>query len=258
MSEQPPTGAQRFTGRVAAYAAARPGYPDALVDWIAGHVPHGAAWVDLGAGTGIFTAVLLRAHGGRVEAIEPNVEMREQLGHAYRDAVACGRLAVRDATAERTGLADDSVGLVAAAQAAHWFDVPAARREWGRILVPDGLALLVWNDWRTSSGPFTREFGQLVQAFRGTGAGDRVAHPPIVPVPPLLAEPVVTAAFDNPVALDRTRLHQLAASASYLPGPQDARAAALGRALDTLFDRHAHDGGVTMDYRTFAYLGRPA
>lgn len=258
MSERAPDGAQRFAGRASVYAASRPGYPPALAAWIDAKASRDGACVDLGAGTGRFTALLLATHHRRVEAIEPNAEMRAQLVAGHADAVASGRLGVHDGTAEQTGLADTSAVLVAAAQAAHWFDVAAAVREWRRILVPGGLALLVWNDWRTSSTPFSRDYGRLVRTFRGTGAGDLVPHPPAVALPPFLAEPVATASFANATTLDRSLLHQLAASASYLPGPGDVLAADLTQALDTLFDRHARNGAVTMDYRTFAYLGSPA
>ena len=43
-------------------------------------------------------------------------------------------------TAEATNLAGHSVQIVTSAQAFHWFDGPAARREFMRILVPGGRA----------------------------------------------------------------------------------------------------------------------
>ena len=47
------------------------------------------------------------------------------------------------APAERSGLVDGSVHLVAAAQAVHWFDIPAFFAEARRVLVADGV-IAVW------------------------------------------------------------------------------------------------------------------
>ncbi len=76
-----------------------------------------------------------------------------------------GRFTSRDGTAENTGLEDDSVDLVVAAQAFHWFDVEKARVECLRILKNEnkgsvgqaggigmGMVALLWNDRRGIRG----------------------------------------------------------------------------------------------------------
>ena len=53
--------------------------------------------------------------------MEPNPEMRAELESSLQDAVNAGQLRVHAGTSEGTGLETASVGLVTAAQAAHWF-----------------------------------------------------------------------------------------------------------------------------------------
>ena len=73
--------AQSFDTVAAQYAAARPGYPGELfdaVEEISGRPFAGATVLDVGAGTGIATA-LIRARGAHVTAVEPGAGMAAQL-----------------------------------------------------------------------------------------------------------------------------------------------------------------------------------
>src|SRR5438067_8695449 len=65
-------------------------------------------------------------------------------------------------SAEATPRPDDSIDLIVAAQAFHWFDIPAARRECMRVLRAGGYALLMWNDRKLDATPFLREYEQLL------------------------------------------------------------------------------------------------
>ena len=133
--------ASRFTGKSQAYASARPGYPPELAEKLRECGAAGAEAADIGAGTGLFTRLLLGL-GCTVCAVEPNDEMRAQ---AQRELGAIPGFSCRKGTAEDTGLPDGSVSLVTAAQSFHWFSAAAFRRECLRILRPGGAALLVWN-----------------------------------------------------------------------------------------------------------------
>ena len=94
--------ASRFTGKSQAYASARPGYPPELAEKLR---ECGAAWAeaaDIGAGTGLFTRLLLGL-GCTVCAVEPNDEMRAQ---AQRELGAIPGFSCRKGAAEDTGLPD--------------------------------------------------------------------------------------------------------------------------------------------------------
>jgi len=93
------------------------------------------AVVDVGAGTGKLTAVLVGL-GCEVVAVEPDPEMRARIAGAE----------VRTGTAEELPLAARSVDAIVAGQAAHWFDRPRFLDEAARVLRPGGTVGLLWNE----------------------------------------------------------------------------------------------------------------
>ena len=66
-------------------------------------------------------------------------------------------------SAEQTTLAEHSIDLVVAAQAFHWFDAPAARREFERILRPRGAVVLLWNERKLDASPFLIAYESLLR-----------------------------------------------------------------------------------------------
>lgn len=103
-----------FTDKADDYAKFRPSYPDAAVRWLKSKI-FAECVVDIGAGTGIFTQVLLK-YFTNVSAIEPNAQMREKFKNFLPDILCLA------ASGEATGLADNSVDLITVAQAFHWLD----------------------------------------------------------------------------------------------------------------------------------------
>jgi SAM-dependent methyltransferase len=136
-----PTGSL-FDPLADAYAAARPTYPDQIftdIERVLGRSLAGADAVDVGAGTGIATRLLVE-RGARVVAVEPGPEMLARLLQR-----SPGLPAVRgdgEALPLRDGVAD----LVSYAQAWHWVDVPVAAAEAARVLRPGGALAVWWND----------------------------------------------------------------------------------------------------------------
>jgi SAM-dependent methyltransferase len=119
-----------------AYERGRPSYPPEAVG-IPG-VPSSATVLDLGAGTGKLTRLLV-ATFFRVVGVEPDDEMRRLLVARCPDAEAL------TGTAEQIPLADASVDAVFAAQSFHWFANDRALAEIGRVLRPLGTLVLMWN-----------------------------------------------------------------------------------------------------------------
>jgi SAM-dependent methyltransferase len=127
--------ADHFSGGATDYAKFRPGYPEALFDWIAAQTAaHDLAW-DCGCGNGQ-ASVPLAARYGRVVGTDLS---ERQIG----EAAPHPRIEYRAAPAEASGLADASCDLVTVAQALHWFDFERFYTEVRRVLKPGGV-LAAW------------------------------------------------------------------------------------------------------------------
>lgn len=119
-------------------AQARPSYPAEAIDFIQTLVPQGGKVLDLAAGTGIMT-VLLVNKGLDVVAVEPVDGMRAKLSADLPETHAL------KGTSWEIPAADDSQDAVIVAQAFHWFDDIKSLREISRVLKPNGHLILVWN-----------------------------------------------------------------------------------------------------------------
>jgi SAM-dependent methyltransferase len=137
-----------FGGAAALYERFRPGPSVAAVDWML-PAPVGRV-VDLGAGTGALTRLLLdRAR--EVVAVEPDDRMRAILVEEVPGARAL------NGRGESMPLPDGSVDIVMASSSWHWMDPVPALHEVGRVLVPGGILGALWSG-PDPEGPF------LVQA----------------------------------------------------------------------------------------------
>ncbi len=134
-----------FSAQSEAYRQFRPGYPPALIEWLATESPGRGLAVDVATGNGQ-AAVALAAHFDAVIATEPSAA---QLAHAE----AHPRVAYRREAAEAISVADGSADLLVVAQAAHWFDWARFVREAARVLRPGGvLAFWTYGNCRVTPG----------------------------------------------------------------------------------------------------------
>lgn len=252
---------ERFSDRVEDYVKYRPGYPSEILAAI-GVQPD---WVvaDIGSGTGISTELFLKA-GCRVYGIEPNEAMRakaeELLGSRYPGFVSV------KGSAEATGLEEESIDLVIAGQAFHWFDPVAARREFLRIgrgepvgygskaYMSSVRVALIWNE-RLMVLPFEREYEDLILHY----AGDykTINHKNITDeqIGAFFAPSTYTLfQFENGQDFDFDGLRGRLLSSSYIP-KEGARHKEMMEGLSELFARYAVDGKVTVRYDTKVYFG---
>ncbi|MEU6662695.1 methyltransferase domain-containing protein [Streptomyces sp. NPDC046821] len=133
--------AHSFNAAAAQYAANRPSYPPALLDALeelAGRPLAGARVADVGAGTGISTA-LLHARGAHVVAVEPGEGMAAQ----FRQTLPAVPIVRGDGNA--LPLADASLDLLTYAQSWHWTTPDQSGPEAMRVLRPGGTLALWWN-----------------------------------------------------------------------------------------------------------------
>jgi SAM-dependent methyltransferase len=132
-----------YTNKAEKYAQYRWDYQDEAIQAIIEKAGLSASSVvaDVGAGTGILT----RHFVGRVRqvyAIEPNHEMLHEARKRLGGLPSC---ILVENCAEATGLPDESVDLICAAQAIHWFTPEPTQREFRRILKPGGWLAIIWN-----------------------------------------------------------------------------------------------------------------
>ncbi len=129
-----------FSAEAQAYSRGRPAYPGAILPWLKAELGVAAASrvVDLGAGTGKFTKLLVQT-GATVIAVEPVDAMRAQL------TANLPTVQVLAGTADSIPLQTASADVLVCAQAFHWFATEAALAEIHRVLRPGGSLGLVWN-----------------------------------------------------------------------------------------------------------------
>ncbi len=247
---------KRFSNRVENYLKYRPRYPAAIIPLLeseCGLTPE-TVIADVGSGTGFMTELFLK-HGNGVFGVEPNAEMRsagERLLTRYL------KFSSLNATAEATTLPDNSIDLIIAGQAFHWFDRQKAKIEFARILKPGGWVVLVWNGFRVESSALLRGYQELLLRY-GTdyqevsreieGCGVETFFSP---------EKCRCARFDFKQVFDFEGLKGRLLSASYAPEPTDPRFGQMIEELQAVFEANKNDGSVDFDYETEVYYGQLA
>jgi SAM-dependent methyltransferase len=245
----------RFSTRVGDYVRYRPSYPHAILELLRDECGLTRDWeiADVGSGTGILTKLLL-ANGNTVYGIEPNAAMRkagEQFLAAYRNFHSLAALA------EKTMLPDESVDLVIAAQAFHWFEPHSARAEFTRILRPPGWTVIVWNERRTDVGAFAEKYERLLYTY-GT---DYQIVSKGYPLPDRMElffgnRTLRHRWFWNEQSMDFDALRGRLMSSSYSPLAGHPNHAPMMTELRRIFDEHAQNNRVRFEYMTHAYYGQ--
>jgi len=152
-----------FNPVAGASAAYRPTYPPELLEYLGG-LPQqrNVAW-DCGCGSGQLS-IPLAQHFKQVLATDASPEQVTR-------APSHERVRYSVAPAEACGIPSDTVDLVVAAQAAHWFDPVATAREFLRVLRPGGAVGFVWNT-REATQPWERELDRVLGAGTRDQTGD--------------------------------------------------------------------------------------
>ncbi|MBR0937484.1 class I SAM-dependent methyltransferase [Bradyrhizobium jicamae] len=208
-----------------AYEAGRPSYPAEIV----AALPLGAARciVDLGAGTGKFTRLLL-AHmsaNTRLVAVEPVAEMSARLANEARVEVVNTR-------ADAINLETGSVDLVTCAQAFHWFDNEASVAEIARLLHPGGTLALVWNN-RDDRAPWVDALSRMIERYAGDTPRQRSGRWRwILQDPRFVLEKEIVQ--DHPHRMRRQDVFERIASTSYVANLPEAEKAALREQSDDI------------------------
>ena len=244
----------RFSNRVEDYVKYRPHYPEVIVSLLQEqyHVSIHKKIADIGAGTGISAELFLKV-GYEVIAVEPNKEMREKsvaLLNKYE------KFSAVDGTAENSSLPTKSIDVIIAGQAFHWFNVTETKKEFDRILKPNGIVVLIWNE-RLAISEFEKEYDELIIKHstdykkidhRNINAEkiEQFFHP----------QPIQLKVFTNKQVFDFKGLQGRLLSSSYLPVATDIGFENLIKGLRRLFDQYKKDNTITINYETKVYVGK--
>ncbi len=231
-----------FGTAAASYDQYRPSYPPEAVSWALGSPSRPVRVVDLGAGTGILTRVLLGL-GHDVVPVEPDEAMRAQLAATTpgtdaatpgtdaatpgtdaatpgTDAAIPGTVALAGSS-EAIPLPADSVDAVVAGQAYHWFDPTRAPAEIARVLRPGGVFAAIWN-LRDESVPWLARLTEVAHLDDHDSDQERVHDEGLAaagfgPVIREVFRHAVTHTPDTLIELMKTRSY-------YLTAPAEGRA----------------------------------
>lgn len=149
-----------FSGHADLYARYRPDYPPALYEYLATLTPRRDYALDCATGSGQ-AAVGLAKHFECVIGTDGSVAQ-------LQNAQPHERVRYVANMAEQPAFRDRSIDLVAAAQAAHWFDHDRFYREVRRVLRPQG-ALAIWTYGLASVTP---QIDAVVRDFYSNVVGD--------------------------------------------------------------------------------------
>jgi SAM-dependent methyltransferase len=225
MTDHPVQGLS-FGAAADLYDRHRPRYPPAALHWALGADP--CTVVDLGAGTGILTRILIDL-GHRVTAVEPDDAMRAQLSENLPGTDA------RRGSAETIPLATASVDAAVAGQAYHWFDRDRAHPEIARVLRAGGVFAPIWNI-RDESEPWVAELSRLGDDLGGRGGEHAHAGwTDDLDLGPLFGD-AERAVFPHAISMDAASLLAMMQTRSYYltasPAAQDDFSTAVRRLLD--------------------------
>jgi len=223
---------EAFTGRAQAYTQARPGYADEALEYIRTLVPTNAVIADVGAGTGIFTA-LLAQYGYEIFAVEPNADMREQL---ILNSTLFPNVKIVDGTAEYTTLSENCVDVITNAQSLNRFDLDMFRTECLRIGKSKPFVISIYND------------DEIKGDYKGSSRYKKSTAT-------FYQNPDVRE-FPNPIYFTRDKWLLYFLSMEGVPQELDSGYEAYISELNETFDRDSEDGVLQLNKVTVVYSER--
>jgi len=243
----------RFSSRVENYIKYRPKYPQEIISFLENSdiVLQESVIADVGSGTGILSEIFLK-NGNKVYGIEPNTEMRlaaERLLEKYPNFVSI------DGSAEETGLKKNSIDIIIAGQAFHWFDQEKARKEFIRVLKPPGQVALIWNRRKKSGTKFLVDYENVLSTYG-------IEYKKIYNIKPKfndffgLETAFKRVVFENYQELDYSSLEGRLLSSSYAPLKDHPNHDPMVKTLKDIYQQNQKNNLVTLEYDTEVYYGQ--
>ena len=244
---------QMYQDKVSNYTRGRIGYAPQVSELIAALAPSaGATVADMGAGTGIFSQALLEL-GFTVYAVESSSAMLDAAQAHLGDQAGFHAIA---ATAEQSGLPENTIDLVTAASAFHWFHTQAFQAECRRILKPGGRVFLLVNR-RRDDDEFAREHHMLCMRFCRAFAGlHQGADKTDAAAASFFPNGFARECFPFELRYTAERFFERCLSSSYSPGKNEPNYSEYCDALQAMIDRYAVDGWIIAPNDTVVWHGQ--
>lgn len=238
----------RFSNRVENYAKYRPDYPKEMISFLREKIGLTEKHViaDIGSGTGISSKKILD-NGNQVYGIEPNREMREA-GEKYLSNYT--NFHSIEASSEDTKLECQSIDMIISGQEFHWFEPEATKKEFLRILKPDGYVVLFSNRRKSSNNEFMSNYAELISKY----AQEEFSKPLNTDKSYFFdLRPIHQIVFPNPQVFDLERLKGDLVSYSYIPNEEDTKFTNMITEFENLFEKNNNNGLLNFDYETVVY-----
>lgn len=245
---------ERFSDRVENYVKYRPDYPREIVGYLAANcgLSRESVVADVGCGTGISCLMFLE-NGNRVIGVEPNAHMRAA---AVEFLSGFPRFESVDGTSDVTNVETDSIDMVVAAQAFHWFDPEKTRPEFHRILRRNGHIVLIWNERQIDTTPFLIEYEAFLLKYANDYGNVRHENIADAELSGFFQQDYASVTFPNEQIFDLNGLKGRMLSASYMPNETADVFPAMIEELEMLFANHAENGKIKVLYDTKVYFSR--
>ncbi|MBU5440050.1 class I SAM-dependent methyltransferase [Tissierella sp. MSJ-40] len=239
---------ERFSSRVQNYVKYRPSYPNDIISYLEESIGLNEKLIiaDIGSGTGISTKLFLD-NGNTVYSVEPNQDMRQAAENLLK---SYSNVHFIDGSSESTKLQSESIDIIIAAQAFHWFNPEPTKKEFLRILKANGTVVLLWNIRKTKSDRFMEGYLEIIRRYAETytNKSDDDLIPKFFDY-----KTIYKAILDNPQVVDFDRLKGEITSFSYMPNENDPNYVIMISELEDLFNKYNSNGKVTLEYETHIY-----
>lgn len=244
----------RFSNRAENYLKYRPHYPEAIIKYLKTEnvLKNDSVIADIGSGTG-FSSELFLKNGNTVYGVEPNKEMREA-GENYLSEYK--NFTSINGTAENTTLDKNSIDIITAGQAYHWFDINKFKKEIKRIAKVNVYTVLFWNIRNLKNAGFSNDYENLLNEF-GTDY-KQVGHHNISKgnYNEFFEGEFHSDKFDNEQWVDFEGLKGRLLSSSYVPEKNHPNYIPMIEKLKEMFHKHQVSGQLEFNYVTEVYWGR--
>ena len=247
---------KRFSARADNYSKFRPSYPENIISFLQSEevLNKDSIIADIGSGTGILSELFLK-NGNLVYGIEPNIDMR---GIAEINLKNYQNFHSIDGSAECTNMEENSINIITVGQAFHWFDQVKTRKEFKKILKPEGYVVIIWNNRKRSGSKFLEQYEDLLLTY-GTDykkiSNLGIDFEQFYEIGKH-SERYKREIFENYQYLDYTGLKGRLLSTSYAPLDDHPKYNNMITDLEQIFNKNNQNGLVRFDYETEVYYGR--